>query len=168
MRFLKSLYASAVIALGLTVAAVSPSQAGSQMTVDEARALVAPFYALLSGAATEAEVRASLATDWKSYYSIDGYKGVDETIGFLGALTNKMVPDLSWRMAEVLVTRDGRIVVIGEATGTPTGDTFFGAPMTGKSFKIMSIDVHTVRDGKVVESRHVEDWAGAMRQLTAE
>lgn len=59
-----------------------------------------------------------------------------------------------------------RVIVRGEATGTPAGP-FFGVPHGGKSFRIMSIDIHTVKDGKLVTSYHVEDWATAMRQLSA-
>lgn len=29
----------------------------------------------------------------------------------------------------------------------------------------MTIDIHTVRDGKLAVAHHVEDWAGALRQL---
>ena len=29
----------------------------------------------------------------------------------------------------------------------------------------MSIDIHTVENGKIVTSYHIEDWAGAIRQL---
>jgi len=42
-----------------------------------------------------------------------------------------------------------------------------GAPHTGKSFKLMSIDVHTLEGGKMVRSYHIEDWLGAVRQLSA-
>ena len=41
-----------------------------------------------------------------------------------------------------------------------------GVPTDGtKSFKILTIDMHTVKDGKILETHHVEDWATAMRQL---
>jgi hypothetical protein len=42
-----------------------------------------------------------------------------------------------------------------------------GAPHSGKSFKLMSIDVHTLEGGKMIRSYHIEDWMGAVRQLTA-
>ena len=29
----------------------------------------------------------------------------------------------------------------------------------------MSIDIHTLKDGRIVRSYHVEDWARAMRQI---
>jgi predicted ester cyclase len=65
----------------------------------------------------------------------------------------------------VLVSAN-QVTVRGEATGTPAGE-FMGAPRTGKSFKVMSIDVHTIEGGKMVRSYHIEDWIGAVRQLTA-
>src|SRR5258705_8986007 len=71
---------------------------------------------------------------------------------------------LKWEIKEVLVAGD-RIIVRGEGSGTPSG-TFLGIPASGKSFKIMSIDVHTIEDGKLKRTYHLEDWAGAMRQLS--
>lgn len=59
-----------------------------------------------------------------------------------------------------------RVIVRGEASGMPAGP-FMGMPHGGKSFKVMSIDIHTVRDGKLVRAYHVEDWMGASRQLSA-
>lgn len=31
----------------------------------------------------------------------------------------------------------------------------------------MAIDIRTVKNGKIVQTYHVEDWAGALRQLKA-
>ena len=42
-----------------------------------------------------------------------------------------------------------------------------GAPHTGRSFRLMSIDVHTLEGSKMVRSYHIEDWLGAVRQLSA-
>jgi predicted ester cyclase len=75
----------------------------------------------------------------------------------------KLIPDLNWAVEEKL--QDGnRLVVRGRATGTPNGP-LFGVDGQGKSFDIMTIDIHTVENGKIVQSYHVEDWAGALRQL---
>ena len=35
-----------------------------------------------------------------------------------------------------------------------------------KSFKIMAIDIHTVKDNRLVTAHHLEDWASAIRQLS--
>ena len=58
------------------------------------------------------------------------------------------------------------MTVRGEATGTPSAE-FMGTPHSGKSFRVMSIDVHTIEGGKIVHSYHIEDWIGATRQLAA-
>ena len=78
----------------------------------------------------------------------------------------RLIPDLKWVPQQIL--REGnRYTVIGRATGTPSG-VFFGQPHTGRSFDILSIDVHTVEGGVIVHSYHVEDWASALRQLRAQ
>ena len=41
-----------------------------------------------------------------------------------------------------------------------------GVPHGGKSFRLMSIDVHTIEADKLVRSYHIEDgWLGAAREL---
>ncbi len=66
-----------------------------------------------------------------------------------------------------MIEEGNRVVVRGRATGTPAGP-LFGVDGKGKGFEIMSIDIHTFEDGKIVQTYHVEDWAGALRQLSAE
>lgn len=84
--------------------------------------------------------------------------------GSVGAGFDKLIPDLKWDIKDVMV--DGnRIIVRSEASGTPAGP-FFGVPVSGKTFKIMTIDIHTIKDGKAIAAHHVEDWASALRQLS--
>ncbi len=73
------------------------------------------------------------------------------------------VPDLAWSVKDIMVSGD-RVIVRGEATGTPTGD-LFGARPTGKSFKTMAVDVFTVRGDKLASAYHVENWVGAIQQI---
>ena len=75
----------------------------------------------------------------------------------------RAIPDLAWTIKEVFTDGD-RIIVRSEASGTPAGD-FMGVPHSGKSFRIMAIDIHTVENGKLVMAHHVEDWASGLRQL---
>lgn len=51
-----------------------------------------------------------------------------------------------------------------EARGTPVGE-FLGIAQSGRAFRIMTIDVHEIEDGRVARTYHVEDWARAARQL---
>ena len=92
-----------------------------------------------------------------------GAQGMLNTIAFLG----QVVPDLTWEPQEIIETDDNRFVVRGVATGTPVGPFFGVDPATGKSFEIMSIDIVTVEDGLITHVYHLEDWTGAVAQLTA-
>lgn len=158
-------HSGSVFAIAL-VASLFPVVASAQsLTVEQARKQVAPFYEMLNQPATKdlkALSEQALSPDWKSYGSETEFKGRD---AFVGQVTGfgKLIPDLKWDIKEVLV--DGnRIIVRSEASGTPAGP-FFGVPVGGRSFKIMAI--HTIKDGKAITAHHVEDWASAVRQLSA-
>ncbi|MBK9780969.1 MAG: ester cyclase [Anaerolineales bacterium] len=61
----------------------------------------------------------------------------------------------------------GAISVVALCFGTPNGN-FMGVQTDGtKSFKTMTIDIHTVENGQVVEVHHLEDWATTIKQLSA-
>ena len=76
----------------------------------------------------------------------------------------KLITDLKWEPQDI--ANDGnKYVVRSLVSGTPNGD-FMGTTTDGtKSFKIMSIDFHTVIDGKLTSVHHLEDWGTAMKQL---
>jgi predicted ester cyclase len=56
--------------------------------------------------------------------------------------------------------------VSGEVTGTPAGE-LFDAPHTGERFRIMAIDMQTIRDGKIGRTYHMENWLSKLGQLRA-
>jgi hypothetical protein len=153
---------AAVAALGLMA-----SSARAEISAEAARASVAPFYKALNAefANESAElIKQSTAPQWVSCRGNDICNSRDEVIAGIGQRL-KSVPDLKWEIEEILVSGN-QVTVRGEATGTPAGE-FMGAPHTGKSFKVMSIDVHTLEAGKMVRSYHIEDWLGAVRQISA-
>jgi hypothetical protein len=153
---------AAVAALGLMA-----SSARAEISAEAARASVAPFYKALNAefANESAElIKQSTAPQWVSCRGNDICNSRDEVIAGIGQRL-KSVPDLKWEIKEILVSGN-QVTVRGEATGTPAGE-FMGAPHTGKSFKVMSIDVHTLEAGKMVRSYHIEDWLGAVRQISA-
>jgi predicted ester cyclase len=154
-----------VAAILLTAAMLSTARA--EMSAEAARATVAPFYKALNAEFAKDSpelIRQATAPEWVSCRGNDVCNSRDEVIAGVGARL-KSVPDLTWQIKEVLVSGN-QVTVRGEATGTPAAE-FFGAAHTGKSFKVMSIDVHTIEGGKMVRSYHIEDWMGAVRQLTA-
>lgn len=80
----------------------------------------------------------------------------------------KGIPNLVWAIQDIVVSHDGaKVVVRSVATGTPKG-MFMGMDLPGtKSFKMDTIDIHEVKDGKIARVHHLEDWATAMKQLNA-
>jgi predicted SnoaL-like aldol condensation-catalyzing enzyme len=144
----------------------SDQPAPSPLTVDQAKKIVAPLYDALNQPAKK-DVRALLARatnpDYKSYSTNEDSLNRDQLADVFKTI-GTAVPDLSWTIKDVLVSGD-QITVRGEASGKPEGD-LFGAKPTGKRFKTMSIDVFTVKNGKLSNAYHVENWAGALEQMS--
>ena len=154
-------------AAALTALALATQSAAAQTPEQAALAVVAPFYDGLNAAPgkdVEGVLRRATAPEWVSCGANDVCGAREQVIPAIAGRL-KAIPDLKWEIKEVLVSGN-RVTVRGEATGTPAGE-FLGVPHGGKSFKLMSIDVHTIEGGKIVRSYHVEDWLGAVRQLSA-
>lgn len=163
---MSKMFQLALAVLSLTDATGASAQG---LTETQARAVIAPWYSLFN-VATRGDVKAVheevLTAD---YESCSGYLpgecwGRDTSIKVVSNFANS-IPDLKFDIKEVLLAGD-RVVVRGEVTGTPAGE-LFGAPRTGKSFRIMAIDIQTVRDGKVAKTYHMENWLSALGQLRA-
>ena len=120
-----------------------------------------------SGIAFRREVTRKITPD---YESCAGYLpsecwARETSIRVVSNFANTTIPDLKFDSKEVLVAGD-RVVVRGEVTGTPAGE-LFGVPHTGTSFRIMAIDIQTIRDGKIAKTFHMENWLSAIGQLRA-
>ncbi len=162
---MQKIFKTAFLSLFLLGAMISPSAAETLLSEEQARKIVQPFYDLLSRKASMDEAKQVFHPEWQSFYSETGSKGRDKTISFIGGPLAKMIPDLNWEIKSVSVTTKNEIIVRSEASGTPVGETFRGRPIDGKSFKIMTIDIHHPKDGKIIKSYHIEDWARAFQQL---
>lgn len=130
------------------------------------KATVGVFYDLLSdpgNASLAAEFQDVTAESW---VSIGNYSGENKTReAFLGQMGGfaQLMPDLKWAVQEM--HQDGDTVIVrSRATGTPVAP-FFGVDGQGRSFDIMTIDIHELEDGKIVRTFHVEDWATGLQQL---
>ena len=154
-------------ALLVAVLAGSSPASSQDLTEAQARAIIAPWYSLFN-VKSRGDVKAIeeqvLTSD---YESCAGYLpgecwGRDTSIKVVGSFANS-IPDMTFEIKEVLVAGD-RVVVRGEVSGTPAGE-LFGAPHTGKSFKIMTVDIQTVKDGKITKTFHMENWLSALKQL---
>ena len=131
------------------------------------KAIVKKFYDLLSNPGSKSHVTAFEDATSATWESIGDYSGKAKTrpafIGQMGGFA-KLIPDLNWAVQQM--HQDGNTVTVrSRATGTPVAP-LFGVDGEGRSFDIMTIDIHELQDGKIVRSYHVEDWAGALQQLS--
>jgi predicted ester cyclase len=75
------------------------------------------------------------------------------------------MPDYDVTHEDVVVGTD-RVVVRNTVSGTHQG-AFMGIQPTGRRIEMRTMDIHQVRDGRIVTTWHLEDFAGLMAQLTA-
>jgi predicted SnoaL-like aldol condensation-catalyzing enzyme/predicted ester cyclase len=141
------------------------SAAASDLTVELAERIVGPLYDALNQPQKK-DVAALLAkachADYKSYSTNEEWLTRDQLTDVFKQL-GADIPDLSWSIKDIWTSGD-RVVVRGEATGTPVAE-LFGARPTGRRFKTMALDVFTVRGDKLASAYHVENWVGAMQQI---
>ena len=158
---------AAIVAALLTVAC---SASGQGLTEAQARTLIAPWYALfnqpVAGEAVKSVHEQLLAPDYQSCWGVlpGDCWGRDQSMKVVGNFANS-IPDMKFDIKEVLVSGN-RAIVRGEVSGTPAGE-LFGVPHTGKSFRILAIDIQTIRDGRIVQTYHLENWLSAVGQLRA-
>ena len=137
----------------------------TSLTKEEARAIVAPLYDALNQPGNK-DVAALLAKaanpDYKSYHTNEESLSREQLAEVFRGI-GSAVPDLRWTIEDIQAVGD-QIIVRGKATGTPRGE-FWGAKPTGKGFNTMSIDIFTVKHGKLASAYHVENWVGALQQI---
>jgi hypothetical protein len=149
--------------------ASTQEKAMTSLTEQQARAVIAPWYGLFN-VASRGDVRAiqeQVLTE--DYESCAGYLpgecwGRETSIKVVSNFSNS-IPDMKFDIKEVLVAGD-RVIVRGEVTGTPAGE-LFGVPHSGKSFRIMAVDIQTIRNGKIAKTFHMENWLSGIGQLRA-
>ncbi|NVO01539.1 MAG: ester cyclase [Bacteroidetes bacterium] len=76
----------------------------------------------------------------------------------------KLMPDLKWEVQE-MIQEGCQVVVRSIFSASPKGN-FMGMELDGtKSFKTMSIDIHTIENGQIKSVYHCEEWPTAIAQL---
>ena len=165
MLFKKStITASILVSPFLSVA--GQTHEADTLTVERARAIVTPLYESLNEPSKK-DVLALL-----SQATVENYRSCSTNedclnrtqLAALFKSLGQNIPDLHWRIVDIF-TSGNRIIVRGEASGTPIGPLYGVQPPTGRSFRTMSIDVFTVENGKLATAYHVENWGGAIEQV---
>ena len=147
------------------------SSSPDDLTDAHARAIIEPWYSMFTQpvAGDIAALHNKAVTP--DYQSLTGEGageswGRDVSIKVIGGFATS-IPDMRFEIKEVLVAGD-RVIVRGEVSGTPAGPLFGGLiPHSGKSFRIMALDIQTIENGKIRRTYHMENWFAALTQLRA-
>ncbi len=155
-----------MMAARLLLATTGKAEAEERPAVSQAQAeaLVGAFYGALNARSAEQAaplLERATTSGWQDCGSNDG------CISRAAAMQRwtasfAVVPDHRWEQRDMLVSGDS-IIVRGQESGTPVAP-LFGVLPTGRSFSVMTIDIHDVRDGKIVRTHHVEDWLSAIQK----
>ncbi|GAA0309016.1 hypothetical protein GCM10009087_18810 [Sphingomonas oligophenolica] len=164
---LRSLFWPLTFAVLAGVTSLAVAREPQSLSPEQARKIVAPLYeALNEPSKKDVPKLLSQATN-PDYRSCSTNQDCLDRTQLAGQFKvfGAIIPDLHWKVLDVWTSGD-RIVVRGEATGTPV-KPLFGAPPTGRSFRTISIDMFTVQNGKLSSAYHVENWAAAIDQIKA-
>ena len=121
----------------------------ADLSEQQAPALIAPWYDLFNIATRGRCPGGSGGGTDRGLHSCAGYRpgecwGRETSIKLVSNFAST-IPDMKFEIREVLVAGD-RVIVGGEVTGTPSGE-LFGVPHSANSFRIMAVDIQTIRDG---------------------
>merc|ERR1712242_10230 len=90
-------------------------------------------------------------------------------------LFGEIIPDLKFERKEMFLHED-KVVVLLKVSGTiekaPQGQDFVPffpgiepSEVVGKNFETLAVDIHSIVDGKIQQSYHIEDWRTAVYQM---
>ena len=106
-----------------------------------------------------------LAPEWIDVPLAPGQQqGPAGMAGQIAAFRHAM-PDYNVTHVDLIVQGD-KVAVRNTVSGTHQG-AFMGHAPTGRRIEMRTMDIHHVRDGRIVTTWHLEDFAGLMAQLTA-
>lgn len=131
-------------------------------------AAVQTFYNIFTNPSpeTHAAFLAAASEDWKSYADYSGEYQVREEYLPISEGIAAFMPDLEFTIEAM--HQDGNFVTVrSRSIATPAGE-FMGIDPEGRNFDIMNIDIHELKDGKLVNLWHIEDWATAMQQMSGQ
>lgn len=127
------------------------------------RALIETFY---RGFAGEFDLfDRAVAPDWQDIPLAPGQQPGREAAKPMILAFKAAFPDLRIEIHDV-IGGGGRLGVRAEMIGTFAGE-WFGVAPTGKTVRIPIHEFHTIEDGRLTHTWHLEDWFGWLNQIGA-
>lgn len=105
------------------------------------------------------------ASDWQDIPENPGQGPGREGFKPLVSGWSKVFANLKITNDEILVAGN-KVIVRSTVEGDQVGD-FAGLPAKGRHIRIMAIDIHEFKNGKVIRTWHVEDWLRGLGQMGA-
>ncbi len=140
-----------------------PAASGSRADVDITD-LVRAFYEPFRTGDTSIYSQI-LADDWIDIPLAPGQVQGPSGMAAQIAAFRRAMPAYDVTHEDLIVERD-RVAVRNTVSGTHQG-LFMGHEPTGRRIEMRTMDIHQVRDHKIVVTWHLEDFAGLMAQLTS-
>lgn len=106
-----------------------------------------------------------LADDWTDIPLAPGQEQGPSGMAAQIAAFRGAMPDYNVTHEDLIVGSD-RVAVRNTVSGTHQG-AFMGHEPTGRRIEMRTMDIHQVRDNRIVVTWHLEDFAGLMAQLAA-
>jgi predicted ester cyclase len=106
-----------------------------------------------------------LANDWIDIPLAPGQEQGPSGMAAQITAFRRAMPDYNVTHEDLIVGGD-RVAVRNTVSGTHQG-AFMGHEPTGRRIEMRTMDIHQVRDNRIVATWHLEDFAGLMAQLTA-
>ena len=132
----------------------------------DAKELVLSYYEQVWKQGDEDAIDAILAADHVDETPPPGFDGTRESQKQIAAMMRESSKEKTMEVIDVLV--DGqRVSGVWRMSWTQVGDLWGMVPADGKSIELHGIDYFVLDQGRIVRTRHVEDWLGVLLQLGA-
>ena len=129
----------------------------------DVKQMVQEFYdALAAGNDVDATIDRYMAEDYVEHEAIPGIGATRDTPRQGFTMMHAAMPDFAITVHEMLQDGD-KVVVRATFSGTHQGE-LMGFPPSGKRVEIPVIDIHQVREGKIVAHWGVSDMSAVMGQ----
>ena len=133
-------------------------------SASDAEAIVRSFYEPFNTGDTSI-YETILAEDWVDHPLGPGQQPGREGFKPVIDMFRRVFPDLQVSNEDVIVCGD-KATVRSTGRGTHRGE-LFGIPATGRPVEFMTIDIHRVENGQIVETWHIEDFLSVLFQIGA-
>lgn len=135
------------------------------MGIDENKTIVRRYLEEIWGRWDVDAARELIAEEYVDRNPVPGVGADREGLITVVRMLGTAFPDATITIEDLIAEGD-KVVDHWTVHGTHQGE-FFSIPATGKPFTLTGMDIHRIRDGQIVETWHVEDILGLMRQLGA-